>query len=48
MPKKITPKSQAKNKTLSAIPIFNYFFNSKKVLCRQIYIVKFQLHYKDI
>ena len=31
MPKKMTPKSQAKNKTpISAIPIFNYFLNLKK------------------
>ena len=31
MPKKMTPKSQAKNKTRTpAIPIFNYFLNIKK------------------
>ena len=31
MPKKIMPKSQAKNKNpISAIPIFNYFLTLKK------------------
>ena len=31
MPKKLTPKSQAKKKKpIPVIPIFNYFFNSNK------------------
>ena len=49
MPKKITCKSQAKNKTLFLqYPFLTIFFNSKKLSCKQIYIVNFQLHYKDI
>ena len=38
MPKKMTPKSQAKTKT----PYLQYpFFNSEKVSCKQIYNFKF-------
>ena len=41
MPKKMTPKSQAKNKTpFPQYPFFNYF-NSKKASCKQIYNFKF-------
>ena len=40
MPKKVTPKSQAKNKTLFIYP-FLTIFNSKKVPCKQIYNFKF-------
>ena len=41
MPKKITPKSQAKNKTLFLQYPFLTIFNSKKVSCKQIYKFKF-------
>ena len=42
MLEKMTPKSQAKNETLfKQYPFFNYFFNSKKVPCKQIYNFKF-------
>ena len=37
MPKKMTPKSLAKIKTLFLLLIFN----SKKVSCKQIYNIKF-------
>ena len=41
MPKKMMPKSQAKNKTLFLqYPFLNYFLNSKKVPCKQIYYFK--------
>ena len=41
MPKKMTPKSQAKNKTpFPQYPFFNYF-NSIKASCKQIYNFKF-------
>ena len=42
MPKKMMPKSQAKIKThLPQYPFFKLFFNTKKVLCEQIYNFKF-------
>ena len=37
MPKKITPQSQAKSKTLFLQYPFLTIFNSKKVSCKQIY-----------
>ena len=42
MPKKITPKSQAKNKTtFPQYPFILTIFNSKKASCKQIYNFKF-------
>ena len=41
MPKKMTPKSQAKNKTLSAIPIFNYFLTLKRYHANKYTILSF-------
>ena len=41
MPKKMTPKSQSKNKTLYLQYPFLIFFNFKKLSCKQIYNFKF-------
>ena len=41
MSQKMTPKSQAKNKTLFLQYPFLTIFNSKKVSCKQIYNFKF-------
>ena len=41
MPKKMTPKSQAKNKTPLPQYPFLTIFSSKKVSCKQIYNFKF-------
>ena len=41
MPEKMTPKSQAKNKTPIPQYPFLTIFNSKKVSCKQIYNFKF-------
>ena len=42
MPKKMTPKSQAKNKTpISIIPIFSYFLTLKRVMQTNIIINHF-------
>ena len=42
MPKKITPKSQAKNKTpIPTIPIFNYFLTLKRYHVRKYTILSF-------
>ena len=41
MSKKMMPKSQAKIKSqFPQYPFLTIFFNSKKVLCEQIYIFK--------
>ena len=41
MPKKITPKSQAKNKTpISIIPIFSYFLILKRIMQTNIVILR--------
>ena len=42
MPKKITPKSQEKNKTqIPTIPIFNYFLTLKRYHARKYKILSF-------
>ena len=42
MPKKMTPKSQAKNKTpIPTIPIFNYFLTLKKYHVNKYTILSF-------
>ena len=49
MPKKMTPKPQAKNKTpIPTITIFNYFLTLKKVSYKKICDFKFYSHYEDI
>ena len=49
MPKKMTPKSQAKNKTpIPAIPILNYFLTLKKDHANKYTFLSINLIYKVI